>query len=278
MKSNSLVSILYLVLLVTVARAQVYQPPGLSSIDPVFRTGAQFNQFVAYNRGSLSAPPQIILHYGGTASFARSAFSTANSGSLQIPIPAPLAGSYRLDRIELADATGSTIYLRDGTISRVLYSAPSLPTTHSVNLAAGDFSTGGAPLPSPETGRAINLSTRGQVGAGDQVLIVGLTVSSGTKSFLFRAIGPALGDFGVTGFVRDPKIELKNQAGAVLAQNDNWTPDLAAPTQSVGGFALPAGSRDAALRATLPAGNYSLVISGVDGSTGVALAEAYELP
>ncbi len=109
-------------------------------------------------------------------------------------------------------------------------------------------------------------------------MIVGIVVSNGPRSFLVRAIGPALGGFGVAGFIPNPKIDLKNQAGATIAANDDWTSDLAPFAQSVGAFALTPGSRDAALRATLPAGSYTLVISSADTGTGVALAELYELP
>lgn len=263
--------------LLTTGNAQVYQPPSLSSIDPISRAGPNYILNVTLGfRGQSTTT--VIARYSGLAEFSRSGFSSIGASMIGIFIPAPLTGSYRLDAIELSDGGGSTIYRRDGTIARALYSASNLPSTHQINLAVGDFAIGGATLPNPETGRAINLSTRGFVGGGDQAMIVGIVVANGARSFLFRAIGPALGGFGVSGFVPNPKIELRNQAGAIIATNDDWPSTLAADALSVGAFALATGSRDAALRARLTAGNYTLVITSADGGTGIALAEAYELP
>jgi hypothetical protein len=68
-----------------------------------------------------------------------------------------------------------------------------------------------------------------------------------------------------------------------LATNDNWSTaanagEVAAAASAAGAFALPAGSKDAALVATLPAGSYTAVVSGVGTSTGTALVELYALP
>ncbi|PAW66999.1 MAG: hypothetical protein B9S34_06660 [Opitutia bacterium Tous-C1TDCM] len=127
--------------------------------------------------------------------------------------------------------------------------------------------------------RLVNLSARNRVGTGGDILIAGFFVAgTGTQRVLLRAVGPGLAPFGVTGLLADPKLELFD--GAVrLAENDTWAADLAPTFASVGAFALPAGSRDAAFVATLPAGrSYTVQISGVGGATGEALVEVYELP
>ncbi len=137
-----------------------------------------------------------------------------------------------------------------------------------------------------DTGRIANLAIRTQAGTGGQTLIVGFSVggagTSGTKPILIRGVGPALGAFGLTGFLADPKIELyANATGAKLNENDNWggAAPIVAAGASVGAVALGAGtSRDAALH--LPAfgsGTYSVQVSGVNNATGVALAEIYDL-
>lgn len=127
----------------------------------------------------------------------------------------------------------------------------------------------------------VNLSVRTFVGTGDEAPNLGFVVSgSVAKKVLIRAVGPTLGDFGVSGVLADPQLELfKN--GARIAINDNWEGDssLATAFTSVGafGFANP-NSKDAVLLATLEPGAYTVVASGVGGSTGIALVEVYDVP
>ncbi len=129
-----------------------------------------------------------------------------------------------------------------------------------------------------ETGHAVNFSTRGRIATSGDVLISGLAVRGGSRSFLLRAVGPALGAFGVGDFLADPKLELRNAAGEVVAANDRWDASLRDEASVVGAFPLSAGSRDAMVRVTLDAGNYTMVVSSADGSTGVVVAECYALP
>ena len=136
--------------------------------------------------------------------------------------------------------------------------------------------------------RLINLSTRAQVGTGSNILIPGITVApgTGTRRLLLRAVGPTLSIFGVPGTLADPKLELYS-GSAKIAENDNWsTPvgtgsadaaTLAAAFTTGGAFALPAGSKDAALLVNLTAGSYTLQVSGVGGTTGAALVEVYDI-
>lgn len=126
--------------------------------------------------------------------------------------------------------------------------------------------------------RLVNVSARNRVGTGDDILIAGFNISGAAgKQLLIRAVGPKLGAFGVTGFLADPKLEVYSGT-TKLVENDNWTPDLAATFTAVGAFSLDAGSRDAALRTTLQPGSYTAQVSGVNGGTGEALIEIYEVP
>lgn len=132
--------------------------------------------------------------------------------------------------------------------------------------------------------RLTNVSARSAVGRGDSVLIAGFVVSGNTpKNVLVRAIGPSLGTFGVTGTLSDPQLVLYRGSNEVIATNDDWWRNGGAQTlapvfTSVGAFVLVSGTKDAALVATLPPGAYSATVSGVDGGTGVALVEVYEVP
>ena len=129
----------------------------------------------------------------------------------------------------------------------------------------------------------INASTRAFVGVGDSVLIPGFVISgTGSLKLLIRAVGPTLAALGVPGALADPTITLYRGATA-LATNDNWSgatnaAEIAATAAAVGAFALPAGSKDAALVTTLPAGNYTAIVSGVGDTTGTALVELYVVP
>ena len=131
---------------------------------------------------------------------------------------------------------------------------------------------------SPGTPRLINLSVLKHLG---NELTVGFVVGgSGTKTELVRAIGPTLGPlFGVTGTVADPQLTVFNNSNQVVATNDNWNgvATLNAAFTQVGAFPLPATSRDAAVVATLSPGNYTVKVSGVGGTTGIALVEVYEV-
>ena len=129
--------------------------------------------------------------------------------------------------------------------------------------------------------RLFNVSARAQVGTGAGLLIAGFTISGNLpKTVLLRAIGPALGAFGVTGVLANPKLELYRGA-AKINENDDWSGNaaLVAAFAQVGAFALPnTASRDAALLVTLAPGSYTAQVTGVANTTGVALVEVYEVP
>lgn len=131
----------------------------------------------------------------------------------------------------------------------------------------------------PPGSKLINISTRGEVGAGDKVLIAGFVLSAETK-VLIRAIGPGLVKFGVTGLLPDPKVQVFRD-GSSVGFNDDWNGDskVAAAITATGAFALDdVKSKDAAVVYTFPAGSYTAQVSGANGTTGVALIEIYEVP
>ncbi|MSU49786.1 MAG: hypothetical protein EXS37_11990 [Opitutus sp.] len=129
------------------------------------------------------------------------------------------------------------------------------------------------------TPRLINVSVLKNLGTG---LTAGFVIFGGSpRTVLIRSIGPTLGaaPFNVAGTVSDPQLTL-NGASGKITDNDDWGGGsaLAAAFKSVGAFALPDGSRDAALLATLAPGNYTVEVKGSGDKTGVALVEIYEVP
>jgi hypothetical protein len=145
------------------------------------------------------------------------------------------------------------------------------PAAGNLIVEAYDAGTGNTP-------RLTNLSALNFVGTGGDVLIAGFTIAgTGSKNVLIRAVGPALANFGVTGTLADPTLTLYSGATA-LATNDNWLAADAATMTAVGAFTLSAGSKDAAIVTTLPAGAYTAVVSGIGNTTGTALVELYVVP
>ena len=127
--------------------------------------------------------------------------------------------------------------------------------------------------------RLTNVSARTQVGTGGNILITGFVAAGdGARRVLIRAIGPSLTEFGVAGALADPKLELYNSATVKTDENDNWDASTADAQKSAGAFPLTPGSKDAVIVATLASGSFTAQVSGVGGTTGVALVEIYELP
>lgn len=137
--------------------------------------------------------------------------------------------------------------------------------------------------PGEGTRRLANLSSRALVGAGEAILISGLTVAgTAPKPVLVRGIGPALTVFGVDGALARPRLAIYQGAEA-LAVNAGWTAsenplEIARVGALVGAFPLVTGSGDTALLLELAPGNYTAQVSGPQGARGVALLEVYEVP
>jgi hypothetical protein len=190
------------------------------------------------------------------------------------------AGTTKSERFALATGPSYTIgsvQLGDAGTYSVVVNSPSGGLVASNNAALTV-----APVTTSTDTTLANISTRGVVGTGSSVLIAGFVIGGTTPKDIFvRAAGPALTDFGVPGTLVDPTLSILNQSGQVVAQNDNWDSAgnavaVSAAASRLGAFQFKAGSRDSAVLATLPPGNYSAVVSGVNNTTGVALVEAYD--
>jgi hypothetical protein len=121
-----------------------------------------------------------------------------------------------------------------------------------------------------------NISTRGSVGNGQNVMIGGLILLGPDPArILFRAIGPSLLAAGIPSALADPQLDLFDAQGTRIATNNNWRDSQQAAIQATG--AAPTDDAEAAILADLYPGNYTGVVSGVNGGTGTALIEAYYL-
>ncbi len=158
--------------------------------------------------------------------------------------------------------------------------APGVYTMHITDLEQADGIALAELYHVEGSSRALNLSTRARVEAGQGQLIGGFAVrGDAPKRLLIRAVGPSLSRFGVTSVLADPVVTLHRDT-EVLATVDNWedSAELQDATLVAGAFALDPGSKDAALVVLLPPGNYTAAVSGANNSVGVALLEIYELP
>ena len=126
-----------------------------------------------------------------------------------------------------------------------------------------------------------NISSRGLVGLGDNVMIGGEIVgrglganNAGSVKVLLRAIGPSLSAFGITGTLQDPVLELHDGNGALVDSNDDWKEHQS----DIEGTGLaPSDDRESAILAILTKGNYTAIVRGKNNTTGVALTEAYKV-
>jgi kumamolisin len=147
----------------------------------------------------------------------------------------------------------------------------------------------------PPPQRLANISSRAEVEGGANILIAGFVVSGPagtTKNILVRGVGPALNAFSVAGALANPIVGVYDATSTLIASNTGWSagPVAGASTTSAtfrtatsadmmnaGAFALTVGAADSALVLTLPVGSYTVEVSGAGSTSGVALAEVYEL-
>ncbi|HEV2841049.1 MAG TPA: hypothetical protein VGW39_06990 [Chthoniobacterales bacterium] len=123
-----------------------------------------------------------------------------------------------------------------------------------------------------------NISTRANVRTGDDIVIAGFILgagSGGENAIIVRGLGPSLSEWGLSA-LQDPKLELRNSQGALVASDDNWMddPNQAAIIQAAG--LAPSNNLESAISATLMPGDYTALLSGVNNGTGIGLVEVYD--
>lgn len=228
-----------------------------------------FNYTVVVTGGGAAVAPAFTTQPAAqtVAAGASVTFAVAVTGT-----PAP-ALQWQRNGTALPGQTGATL-----TLAGVQAASAGTYTCVATN-AAGSVTSAAAVLtvttPSGTVSgcRISNVSVRTTLGAA-QTLIVGFTMQGGAKPVVVRAVGPALGTFGVAGAMNDPRLLLFRET-AMLQQNDNWGggQDLATAFTAVGAFPLPAASLDAALMRTVE-GGHTAQVSGA--TAGNILVEAYD--
>ena len=238
-----------------------------------------------FNLPGTLADPYLVLKQGDTQLAANDNWATAlGTTTLATAANFSQVGAFGL-------AAGSRDAALVATLAPGAYTAQVSGVNNTTGLAIIEVYELGA---TAGTTRLTNISSRAVVGTGAAVMIPGISLSPGTgnRRLLIRAAGPALGAFGVPGTLADPTLTVTNPGGTVTyASNNDWsTPvtltgaavpasatTLAAAFAQSGAFAFAAGSKDAAILVEIPAGGYTVQVSGVGNTTGVALVEVYDL-
>ncbi|HEX4630636.1 MAG TPA: hypothetical protein VH188_06695, partial [Chthoniobacterales bacterium] len=156
------------------------------------------------------------------------------------------------------------------------------PGTYTAVVASANSSSGIAiveiyDLDADYAATLANISTRGFVRTGDDVMIGGFIYfgGAGQTNVVLRAIGPSLGPLGITNPLADPTLELHDGNGTIVATNDDWKSSPDAATIQRLGFSLSNDAESAIYESGLPRGSYTAVMRGKNGGTGVGVLEAY---
>jgi YVTN family beta-propeller protein len=219
--------------------------------------------------GLLAQPSLAVFDSAGTMVASNTGWG-ANSNPTQIAAVAAQVGAFPLP-------SGSADCALLVTLPPGTYTAHISGVNNTVGVALAEVyevsSTGT---------RLVNLSTRAQVGSGANIIIPGFVVSGGSEDLLVRANGPALAQYSVAGFLDRPNLSVFDSSGALKAANSGWASAdiglIAGFDAAVGAFPLQPGSADSAQVVRLAPGGYTIQVSSLDSSTGVALAEVYEAP
>lgn len=191
---------------------------------------------------------------------------TANSGGYSVPVPGN--GNYVVTFSGgSAPTTQKNVSVFNSQNTKVDYIVTGTAATPTPTPTA-------TPTATPGNTTLANISTRAVVGTGSNVLIGGFIVTgTQNKPVIVRAIGPSL---SMPGKMLDPTLELHNAAGAAIAFNDNWGQSANSAAIADSGVA-PAHPNESAILTTLAPGSYTAVVSGVNGTSGLAVVEVYDL-
>jgi hypothetical protein len=124
-----------------------------------------------------------------------------------------------------------------------------------------------------------NLSTRGFVQGGNNVLIAGfiLGANTGNDRMAIRGLGPSLSQFGLNPVLADPTLELHDSNGATLITNDDWESDPVSAANLVLFNLAPSNPKESAIFTSLPPGAFTAILAGKNGGTGIGIVEVYNL-
>ena len=247
-------------------------------------TGGQSVSFTATVTGGPPTPTGMVTFLEGPTALAQ---IPLNNGIASFSTSSLALGSHTITAIYQSDTLSA---LSSGTTSQSVSSPSPTPTPSSTPIPTATPSATSTPTatasatitpaptatPAGTPAQPINLSTRMKVEMGDNVGIGGFIISGVTpKHVLIRAIGPSLTQSGIPNGLPDPVLDLYHSGPSPIASNNNWRDTQEAAIKASG--IPPVNDLESAIDATLAPGNYTAVVRGNDGGTGVALVEVYDL-
>lgn len=256
---------------------------GVISTRGEFTAGQSFSFTVRYNTAvTVTGAPRLTIAVGtdGAAQI-KDAVYVSGSGTDELVFRYTVgSGDTDTDGVQLMPSLPDGGSIKDANGLEASTTLPIKYFASGITITGGVAVSTASPASTGATSRLANVSSRLRVVAGDSArsLIAGFVVGgTAPKRVLLRAVGPALGAFGVAGALSDPRLQLYASSGALVADNDNWTgAEVSGAAEAAGAFRLASGTRDAAAVVTLPPGAYTLAVMP-NGGDGVALAEVYDL-
>ena len=164
-----------------------------------------------------------------------------------------------------------------GNFSITSLRTPGMVAFRSIDETPNIFDEGQTTGPAFVGSQLANISTRLNVGTGENVLIGGFIVTgTHTKKVLIRGLGPSLASAGLTGLIADPLLVLHDSQRRIIASNDNWR-DSTAEADIVDSTIPPTNSKEAAIVMSLAPGAYTVILQSASGGHGIGLIEIYDL-
>jgi hypothetical protein len=135
-------------------------------------------------------------------------------------------------------------------------------------------------LDSSALSKLANISTRAFVNTDNEIVIAGFILgnNAGADRVIIRGLGPSLAcEGGCLSLLQDPKLDLRNRDGALVASNNDWQDDSGQVAQINAAGLAPGNAVESALAVTLSPGLYTALLAGMNNGTGLALVEVYDL-
>ena len=236
-----------------------------------------------FGAGAL-ATPQLTLLNGGSVIASNTNWAAAPTAGPSAASDSPMVAA----SLNFMNNLGAFQYTAGSLDTAMVVTAPTANSTAQVSGVGGATGIGLVEFYDADTTTStchlVNISARAQVGTGNSILIGGFAIGGSTaETLLIRAVGPGLNDllpgsFPLSTVLTQPVLTIF-QGGTAIYSNTVWGGDatIAAAFAPVGAFALNSAHQDSVLLVTLAPGNYTAQVSGLNGGTGIALCEIYEV-
>jgi hypothetical protein len=195
----------------------------------------------------------------------------------------PIAVNDNWQDTQQAEIANTGLQPQDSRESAII--ATLSPAAYTATVAAANGSNGVGlveiyDLSSTANAKLANISTRGSVQTAENVMIGGFVLGGNSinpAKVVVRALGPSLGQVGINNPLSNPTLSLFDNNGQLVGANDNWTEDPAQASQLQALNLAPQSPGESAVVATLPPGQYTAVVAGQAGGTGIGLIEVYSI-